>query len=213
MVVSPLKFQAYLSGRTARRRNGASSVCGCACCGDSGRIGFVTLRLREREACRFGSGAEAHLQPKEKNPERAASPGTCRSREHCGQVFFRCLDCHEIELLVEQIEHRGRQEGRQRGTDPDIANSQMEQREQDSDSLLLIPGDDQRKRQIVDAALEGLGQRERNLQRGVGIVALADVEQARKPPISPKFSLLKRNFPHPSVRMRQSLGIDSANSV
>ena len=45
--------------------------------------------------------------------------------------------------------------------------------------LLLIPGKDQRERQIVDAAAERLGQRAGDLDGGIGVVALAAIQQAR----------------------------------
>ena len=45
--------------------------------------------------------------------------------------------------------------------------------------LLLVPGEDQRQRQVVDSAAERLGQSAGDLDGRIGIVALAAVEQAR----------------------------------
>ena len=56
----------------------------------------------------------------------------------------------------------------------------MQQREQDGDRLLLVPGEHERERQVVHAAAEGLGKCRRHHERAVGVVALTHVEQARK---------------------------------
>ena len=55
----------------------------------------------------------------------------------------------------------------------------MEQGKQNCNRLLLIPGQDKRKRQVVYAAVERLGKRDGYLNRGIGVVALAEIEQAR----------------------------------
>ena len=63
--------------------------------------------------------------------------------------------------------------------EPDVANAQVQQRQQNRHGLLLIPRQDQRKRQVVHAAVERLGQRQGDLDGGVGVVALPDVQQPR----------------------------------
>ena len=45
--------------------------------------------------------------------------------------------------------------------------------------LLLVPGEDEGERQLVDPAVEGAGQSQGNLDGGVGVVALPHVEQPR----------------------------------
>ena len=44
--------------------------------------------------------------------------------------------------------------------------------------FLLVPGKDHRQGQVVDIQVEGIGQGDRNLNRRVGIVALAYIHQA-----------------------------------
>ena len=57
-----------------------------------------------------------------------------------------------------------------------------EQREQHHHRLLLVPGKDDGERQVVHSAVEGVGQGQGDLDRRVGVVALADVEQPRNAP-------------------------------
>ena len=84
----------------------------------------------------------------------------------------------QVELLLQDLEDvRGDEAGRLRA-DGDALDAQREQGQQHGDGLLLEPGDDQRQRQVVDAAVEGLGQGQGHLDRAVGVVALAHVQQA-----------------------------------
>jgi hypothetical protein len=81
---------------------------------------------------------------------------------------------------VEKIKYSRRKKRRECRSDANVANTQVEEREQHGYSLLLIPGKDKRERQVIDTAFEGFGQSQSDLQRGVSVVALADVEQAWK---------------------------------
>ena len=87
------------------------------------------------------------------------------------------------------------------------------QRQQDGHGLLLVPAQDQRQRQLVDLAAEGIGQGRGDLNGRVGIVALSTSSSRGKPSIEPNSSLLKRYLPQASVRMTQSSGTAWANSA
>ena len=78
--------------------------------------------------------------------------------QHRRQVGLRRGDGHQVVVLVEQLQHRGRQKRGQRGSDADVAHAHPEQREQNGHRLLLVPAQHQREGQIVDAALKGRGQ-------------------------------------------------------
>ena len=95
------------------------------------------------------------------------------------QIFLCCGNRRDIEVFHQEVEHVGCDKGRQRRSQPDVLDAQVQQRQQDGHRLLLVPGEDQRQRQVVDAAVEGAGQGDGNLDRRVGVVALADVQQAR----------------------------------
>ena len=82
-------------------------------------------------------------------------------------------------VVHQHLQHARAHERRKRGAQVDALDAQMQQREQDAHRLLLVPGEHHGKRQIVHTATESIRQRERDLDRTVGIVALADVQQAR----------------------------------
>ena len=72
------------------------------------------------------------------------------------QIFLRCGDGSNAEILYEVVQHIGRNERRQRGTKANILDPQMQQRQQNAHCLLLIPREHQRQRQVVDPAAERL---------------------------------------------------------
>ena len=59
----------------------------------------------------------------------------------------------------------------------DALHAQGQQRQQHGHGLLLEPGEHQRQRQVVDRAVERLGQGHGHLDGPVGVVALAHVQQ------------------------------------
>ena len=59
----------------------------------------------------------------------------------------------------------------------DILDAQVKQRQQDGHGLLFVPGADDGQGQVVDPHPEGVGQGHGDLHRGVGIVALAHVQE------------------------------------
>ena len=92
------------------------------------------------------------------------------------EILFRCGDGHEVEFVVQHLEYRRGQEGRSRRADADVAHTQEEQGEKNADGFLLVPGEDQRQRQPIDVGLESIGKRQSNADRGVGIVALSNIQ-------------------------------------
>ena len=84
-------------------------------------------------------------------------------------------------MVDEHLEHGGGDERGEGGPDADVLDAEGEERQQDADGFLLVPGEHQREREIVHAAIEDLGEGDGDLDGGVGVVALAHVEQARDP--------------------------------
>ena len=76
----------------------------------------------------------------------------------------------------------------------DIFNSQCQQSEQDADRFLLIPGKHHGQRKIIYAALKRICQGEGNLNGRIGVVALADVQQAGQPGYCAKIQLVEAIF-------------------
>jgi hypothetical protein len=95
------------------------------------------------------------------------------------EVVLGVLTGMMLKFFHQNIQDGRCDEGRQAGPDADIADAEVQQCQQDADRLLLVPGKDQRERQAVDVRFEGIRQRYRDLNRGVGIVALSHIEQAR----------------------------------
>ena len=83
----------------------------------------------------------------------------------------------------------------------------MQQGQQDTHRLLLIPGKHHGQRQIIHAAAERIGKRNGNLNRTVGIIALPHIHQIRgRPPMVPRSRSLKRYLPQASVSTTVSAG-------
>ena len=87
-------------------------------------------------------------------------------------------------------------------------NAQCQQRNEDADGFLLEPAEHEGKGQVVHAALEGIGQRQRDLNGAVGVVALAYIEDAGQPRHRAKVEIVQ---PELAARQCQEDGI--ANSV
>ena len=80
---------------------------------------------------------------------------------------------------MENVDQILRQEARNARADTDVLDAEREQGEQNDNGFLFEPAENQRQRQIIDAAVELLGQRQRQLDRRIAVVALTDVDQAR----------------------------------
>src|ERR1700686_276359 len=100
--------------------------------------------------CPFGKGLflQLSLESAGRNVHR---PAENSSYKHCCEIFFRSADCHKVEFLVKKIEHARRQKSRECRSDANVANSQVEEREQHRYGFLLIPGENERERQLIDA--------------------------------------------------------------
>ena len=96
------------------------------------------------------------------------------------QICLRRGDGRNTEVVYKIVQYVGRKERRERGAETNVPDAQMQQRQQDADRLLLIPRKHHGKRQLVHAAAERVRKRKRDLNGTVGVVALADVHQARQ---------------------------------
>ena len=67
--------------------------------------------------------------------------------------------------------------------------------------LLLEPRDDERQRQLIDAAAESFRQFRGDDQCRISVVALTHVQEPRQPADRAVVVLLKRYLPQPSVRI------------
>jgi len=97
------------------------------------------------------------------------------------QIFFRCFDGHDVELVHQNIKNIGRDKRRQAGSQSDVLYSKIEQGQQNCTGFLLIPGKNHRQGQIVYFNFEDIGQCRCYLNGRIGIIALSDIQQSRNP--------------------------------
>ncbi len=95
------------------------------------------------------------------------------------QILIHGTNRGDIEFFNQDIKCGRADKRGQRRAELDILYAQMQQRQKNYNRLLLIPGQHKRQRQVVYAAFEGPCQGDGYLNRGVGVVALAAIEQAR----------------------------------
>ncbi len=89
----------------------------------------------------------------------------------------------DLELFNQHWQHRRRDKRGQDGSQMDIVNVQMQQRQQHGHRLLLKPRHGIRDRQVVQSAPKHLGEGSRDLNRGKGVVTLAHVKHPRQPSV------------------------------
>ena len=89
-----------------------------------------------------------------------------------GEIFLGGGDGFQVVAALKLLHHARREEGGQGRAEPDVPDAQSQQGDQDADGLLLEPAEHQRERQVVDAALERIGQRQRDLNGAVCVVCL-----------------------------------------
>jgi hypothetical protein len=132
--------------------------------------------LRRQDSVANCSGGLGH------NPKSQEDLGYVPRRtlaENGLQVFLCGLYGHDVEVVHEYLQEVRREEGREAGADADVLDAEGEQGEKHGDRFLFVPGENDGERQRVDVGLERAGERDRYLDGRVGVVALADVEQAR----------------------------------
>ena len=78
----------------------------------------------------------------------------------------------DVEVFNQEVEHIGGDESRQRWSELDVLDAEVEQGQEDYNRFLLVPGEDHRERQVVDAAFESACQGHCYLDGRVGVVAL-----------------------------------------
>lgn len=119
-----------------------------------------------------------------------------------------------MEILHQIVQHARRDERRQRGAETDIPDAQIQQRQQDTHRLLLIPREYQRQGQVVDPAAKGIRQGQRNSNGPVGVVTLSYIHQPRQAANGPEVKVVEAVFSagqrqHHSVggRLLDKLGV------
>ena len=94
------------------------------------------------------------------------------------QIFFRCGHSLQSVFFLQRAHHIRRKESGQGRAEPDIPDAQRQQCNEDAYGFLLELAQHQRERQVVDRAVKGIGQRQRDAHGAVGVVALTDVQDA-----------------------------------
>ena len=107
------------------------------------------------------------------------------------QIFFRRGDLANIIVLYQNIQYIPGQKCRQCRSKQNIMDPQMQQRQKDTDCLLFIPGKHHRERQFIDTAAKCLCQRKCDPDRTIGIIALPDIHNTRKPCYRPKIQVIE----------------------
>lgn len=96
------------------------------------------------------------------------------------EILIHRPDGADPEVLDQHIDHRRTDEGGQRGPEVDVLDPEVEQGQQHGHRLLLIPGDVEDDRQLVDVVeAEDLLELERDHGQAVGVVALPGVQYPR----------------------------------
>ena len=106
------------------------------------------------------------------------------------QILVHCGDAGDAEVFDQHIGHVRREEGRKRRSEVNILHSEGEQGEQDDDGLLLVPGNVERQRELID------------------VVEPEDLLQLERDQ-----SQLYLYFAQPAVRITTSFGRRFANSA
>jgi len=97
--------------------------------------------------------------------------------QYSGQVFLGTGNGLDVKVFNQRIEHVWRDKRRESWAQAYVFNAQVKEGQQDSNRFLLVPGKNHGQRQLIYTAVKGIGQRCGNLDRGVGIVALPDVQE------------------------------------
>ena len=98
---------------------------------------------------------------------------------HCLYIFVYRADGAQAEVFLQNGEHIGRYEGRQRRAYVDVLDAQAEQCEQHDDSLLLIPCYVEGNGQVVDVVgSENLFQLQSYHSPAIAVVALSGIQHA-----------------------------------
>ena len=128
---------------------------------------------------------------------RCSSPqphyGLSALQQHL-QILLRRGDRGNMKVFHEIVQYIRREERRQGGAKANILDAQMQQRQQDTHRLLLIPRKHQRQRQVVDPTAERLRQGQRDFDSPVGIVALSYIHQPRQPADFSQIKIIETEF-------------------
>ena len=92
-------------------------------------------------------------------------------------IVFHRADASDAEVLHQNVGYVGGQEGRQGGSQMDVLHTQVQQGQENDNSLLFIPGNVVHDGQLVHIVqAEDFLQFQGNQSQGVGVVALAGIQ-------------------------------------
>ena len=96
------------------------------------------------------------------------------------QIFFYCANSRNTKVLDQNFCHIGAEECRESGTEMDILHAKIQKRQQNDDSLLLIPRNVVGDGQVVDIVqTENFLELQSNDSQRIRIVALPGVQNTR----------------------------------
>jgi len=81
-------------------------------------------------------------------------------------------------LFFEDLVHRLLDESRHTRPKTHVLDAKMQQSQENGHRLLLIPGENEGKREAIDIGVQCLSQSESNLNGRIGVVTLANVKKA-----------------------------------
>src|SRR5574344_2269978 len=96
------------------------------------------------------------------------------------QIFFYCANSRNTKVLHQNFCHIGAEECRESGTEMDILHAKRQKRQQNDDSLLLIPRNVVGDGQVVDIVqTENFLELQSNDSQRIRIIALPGVQNTR----------------------------------
>ena len=110
------------------------------------------------------------------------------------EVSFRRAGRSDVEVFYQVVEDILGDEGRQCRAEVNILDAQGEEGQEDADSFLFVPREDEGQGQIVDAAVEGFCQSDSYLDSAVCVVALAHIHDARQAADSAEVEVVEAVF-------------------
>ena len=97
----------------------------------------------------------------------------------------------DLIIFHQDLQHSGRQERRQRWPEIDVFDAEVEQREQDADCFLFIPGQHQRERKIIDPAAKRICESDGDFDRAVRVIALSHIHDTGQSPYSAEVEIVE----------------------
>ena len=109
-------------------------------------------------------------------------------------IFLRRGDRREIELLNKEFQYARRYKCRERRPKKNILDTEVQESQKNTNSLLLVPRKHHRKREVVDSAVERFGESHGNLDGTVRIGSLSHIHQSWESADRTKIEIVKAIF-------------------